>query len=88
MKIGLAEHNIEYIHMVKLGGRRKEKNKPYLQENDNNNNIYAWRNKSFRAFANYMSTEKFKEDISELLSLQKEHLNGLIVIMCTEASPW
>jgi hypothetical protein len=28
MKIGLAEHNIEYIHIVKLGGRRKEKDRP------------------------------------------------------------
>jgi uncharacterized protein (DUF488 family) len=85
MKIGLAEHNIEYIHVVKLGGRRKEKDKPHLQENDNNN--YAWRNKSFRAYANYMSTEEFKEGISELLSLKKEHL-GFIVVMCAEVLPW
>jgi uncharacterized protein (DUF488 family) len=87
MKTGLAKHNIEYIHVVKLGGRRDEKDKLHLQENDNNNN-YAWRNKSFRAYANYMSTEEFKEGISELLSLKKEHLNGFIVIMCAEALPW
>jgi uncharacterized protein (DUF488 family) len=86
MKIGLAEHNIEYIHIIKLGGRRKEKDRPHLQENDNNN--YAWRNKSFKAYANYMSTEEFKEGISELLSLKKEHLNGFIVIMCAETLPW
>jgi uncharacterized protein (DUF488 family) len=86
MKIGLAEHNIEYIHIIKLGGRRKEKDKPHLQENDNNN--YAWRNKSFRAYANYMSTQEFKEGISELLSLKKDALNGFIVIMCAEALPW
>jgi len=87
MKIGLAKHNIEYIHVLKLGGRRKEKDRPLLQENDNNNN-YAWRNKSFRAYANYMSTEEFKEGIRELLSLRKEHLSGFIVIMCAEALPW
>ena len=86
MKTGLAEHNIEYTHIVKLGGRRKEKNMLQLQEDGNNN--YAWRNKSFRAYANYMSTEEFKEGISELLSLKKEHLNGFIAIMCAESLPW
>jgi|SRR5215207_5988003 len=86
MKTGLTKHNIEYNHVVKLGGRRNEKDKPYQQENDNNN--YAWRNRSFRAYANYMSTEEFKEGISELLSLKKEHLTALIVIMCAEALPW
>jgi hypothetical protein len=35
-----------------------------------------------------MGTEEFKEGISELLSLKKEHLNGLIAIMCAEALPW
>src|SRR5919205_2531172 len=70
MKTGLAKHNIEYIHVIKLGGRRNEKGKPRLQENDNNNN-YAWRNKSFRAYANYMSTEEFKEGIRQLLSPKK-----------------
>ena len=93
MKTGLAKHNIEYIHIVKLGGRRNEKDKPYLQEkknnnNNNNNSNYAWRNKSFRAYANYMSTEEFKEGIGELLSLKKEHRDGFIVIMCAEALPW
>jgi uncharacterized protein (DUF488 family) len=87
MKLGLSKHNIEYIHVVKLGGRRKEKDKPHLQEKDNNNNN-AWRNKSFRAYANYMSTEEFKEGISELLLLKKEDLRGFMVIMCAEALPW
>jgi uncharacterized protein (DUF488 family) len=87
MKTGLTKHNIEYNHIVKLGGRRSEKDKPQLQENNDNNN-YAWRNKSFKAYANYMSTEEFKEGISELLSLKKEHLNGFIVIMCAETLPW
>jgi uncharacterized protein (DUF488 family) len=92
MKTGLAKHNIEYNHLAKLGGRRRneKEDKPHLQEKDdnNNNNNYAWRDKSFRAYANYMGTEEFKEGISELLSLKKEHLNGLIVIMCAEALPW
>jgi len=86
MKIRLAEGNIEYAHIVKLGGRRKEKDTPDLQENDNNNN--GWRNLSFRAYANYMSTEEFKEGISQLLSLKKDDLNGFIVIMCAETLPW
>ena len=42
MQIGLAEHNIEYADIVRLGDRRKEKDKPHLQENDNNN--YAYKN--------------------------------------------
>ena len=86
MKIGLAKHNIEYIHIVKLGGRRKEKDKPHLQENDHDN--YAWRNKSFRAYANYMSTKEFKEGIIELLSLKKDDPDGFIAIMCAETLPW
>lgn len=85
MKIELAKHNIEYIHIVKLGGRRKEKDKPHQQENDNN---YAWKNKSFRAYADYMSTEEFQEGIGELLSLRKDNLADFIVIMCAEALPW
>ncbi len=86
MKKELANHNIEYKHVVKLGGRRNEKDKPHLQYKDNNN--YAWRNKSFRAYANYMSTDEFREGISELLSLKEEHLNSFMVIMCAEALPW
>jgi hypothetical protein len=35
-----------------------------------------------------MSTEEFKEGISELLSLKKDNLAGFIVIMCAEALPW
>lgn len=87
MKTELTRHNIEYTHIVKLGGRRKEKDKPHLQENDDNNN-YAWRNKSFRAYADYMSTEEFKEGLSELLSLKKDYRDGFIAIMCAESLPW
>jgi uncharacterized protein (DUF488 family) len=86
MKKELANHNIEYKHVVKLGGRRNEKDKPRLQDKDNNN--YAWRNKSFRAHANYMSTDAFREGISELLSLREEHLYSFMAIMCAEALPW
>lgn len=85
MEIELSKHNIEYIHIEKLAGRRKEKVKSHQQEYDNN---YTWKNKSFRAYADYMSTDDFQEGISKLLSLRKDNPADLIVIMCAKALPW
>ena len=35
-----------------------------------------------------MSTKEFKDGINELLSLKKDSLHDIIVIMCAEALPW
>src|ERR671933_838659 len=54
-----------------------------LKHNDNNT---GWRNKSFRAYANYMATTSFREGMNELLLLMKKYSN--LAIMCAEAVPW
>src|SRR5690349_3335544 len=46
----LTDNKINYIHMPELGGRRM------AMENSENS---AWRNKSFRGYADYMETEDF-----------------------------
>ena len=85
MTTELEKENVSYIHIEKLGGRR---NKIDIKENSRNNdhNNAGWKNKSFRAYADYMATTSFKEGINELLSLMKKYSN--LAIMCAEAVPW
>ena len=84
MTTKLEKENISYIHIEKLGGRR---NKLDIKEDSHNNDHNAaWKNKSFRAYADYMATTSFKEGIDELLSLMKKCSN--LAIMCAEAVPW
>lgn len=45
----------------------------------------AWRNASFRGFADYMQTPEFAESLESLIELAKE---DHIAIMCAEAVPW
>jgi uncharacterized protein (DUF488 family) len=96
MEKELANHNIKYLHIEKLGGRRNGKrNDNAISENvEKTYNNCAWENKSFRAYADYMLTHEFREGIDELLSLNKQeekkyntHTNN-IAIMCAEALPW
>lgn len=77
----LLTKNIEYKHIEKLGGRRKEIAKALVYDNS------AWKNKSFRSYADYMVTISFKEGIKELLSLITNGDDSL-AIMCSEAVPW
>lgn len=72
----LAEAGIRYIHFKELGGRRKPK------EGSLNS---AWRNPSFRAYADYMETEDFRKAVTELLSAGNENET---CIMCSEAVWW
>jgi uncharacterized protein (DUF488 family) len=45
----------------------------------------AWRNESFRGYADYMQTEEFRREIDWLVGLEDlEHA----VVMCAEAVPW
>jgi Protein of unknown function, DUF488 len=53
---------------------------------DSNSNNNGWKNKSFRAYADYMATTSFREGINELLSLMKKYSN--LALMCAEAVPW
>lgn len=77
----LETKNIEYKHIEKLGGRRKEIAKALVYDNS------AWKNKSFRSYADYMVTISFKEGIKELLSLIAK-CDDSLAIMCSEAVPW
>ncbi len=72
----LKKVHIGYIHIKGLGGLRHAKK-------DSVN--MAWRNASFRGFADYMQTEDFKKNIERLIKIAKQKK---IVIMCAESVPW
>jgi uncharacterized protein (DUF488 family) len=73
----LSAHRIGYEHFPELGGKRKSKP-------DSRNT--AWRNASFRGYADYMETEQFQKGIERLLEVASE--NGATAIMCAEAVWW
>jgi uncharacterized protein (DUF488 family) len=72
----LKDANIGYVHMVELGGRRKP--------NPDSTNT-AWRNASFRGYADYMQTAAFAQAIVELEKLASENR---LAYMCSEAVWW
>jgi len=73
----LNAHGIRYEHFRELGGKRKAKP-------DSRNT--AWRNASFRGYADYMETEQFQKGIERLLEVASE--TGPPAIMCAEAVWW
>ena len=73
----LKVHGIRYEHFPELGGKRKSKP-------DSRNT--AWRNASFRGYADYMETELFQKGIERLLAIAAEA--GPIAVMCAEAVWW
>ena len=73
----LNAHGIRYEHFPELGGKRKSKP-------DSRNT--AWRNASFRGYADYMETEQFQKGIERLLEVAAEA--GPTAIMCAEAVWW
>jgi len=77
LKESLNAHGIRYQHFPELGGKRKSKP-------DSRNT--AWRNASFRGYADYMETEQFQKGIERLLDVAAEA--GPTAIMCAEAVWW
>jgi uncharacterized protein (DUF488 family) len=73
----LSPHGIRYEHFPELGGRRKP-----IPDSRNT----AWRNASFRGYADYMETEQFQKGIKRLLDVATEA--GVSAIMCAEAVWW
>ena len=72
----LANADIEYMHMPALGGLRKTRaDSPNM----------AWRNASFRGYADYMQTPEFWAGIDELIAIATTKTTA---IMCAEAVPW
>lgn len=72
----LRNHHIGYRHQKNLGGLRHA-------HADSIN--MAWRNASFRGFADYMQTDAFKEGLQEIIDLAH---TKTVAIMCSEAVPW
>lgn len=90
----LNAQGIRYEHFAELGGKRKSRP-------DSRNT--AWRNASFRGYADYMETEQFQKGIEHLLNLSRsdpESFRGRncdgweavtpwrTAIMCAEAVWW
>jgi uncharacterized protein (DUF488 family) len=72
----LAKNKIEYSSLRQLGGRRRARK-------DSMNTV--WRSESFRGYADYMETVKFKEGIERLLELAGRKRTA---VMCSEALWW
>lgn len=72
----LGAQGIAYSHAPALGGRRRP-------QADSPNG--AWRNESFRAYADHMSTAPFRQAIRDLVA-SAERVRT--TVMCAEAVPW
>lgn len=72
----LRGKDIKYIHISELGGLRHT---TALSKN------LGWDNRSFRGFADYMSTSEFEKGLKILEKIAK---NKTTAIMCAEAVPW
>jgi uncharacterized protein (DUF488 family) len=76
MRDALSAAGIRYEHLVQLGGRRRVRS-------DSHN--LAWRNASFRGYADYMETSPYREAVNQLLKLACVERTA---IMCSEAVWW
>jgi uncharacterized protein (DUF488 family) len=76
LSASLNHAGIHYLHMPTLGGLRHTRR-------DSVNT--AWRNASFRGYADYMQTPEFDDAIDELIRLARRRRTA---IMCAEAVPW
>jgi uncharacterized protein (DUF488 family) len=72
----LGAAGIAYLHMPELGGLRHPRK-------DSTNT--AWRNLSFRGYADYMETPEFEKGLGRLI---EESQTRRTAIMCAEAVPW
>ncbi len=72
----LVPHGIAYQHMAGLGGLRHSRR-------DSANR--GWLNTGFMAFADYMQSPEFEENIELLVELAGR---DRVALMCAEALPW
>ncbi len=72
----LATAGIDYLGLLDLGGRRQPRaDSPHT----------AWRNPSFRGYADYMDTEAFQQAVERVVKRAgREHM----ALMCSEAVWW
>ncbi|MBJ7598777.1 MAG: DNA repair protein [Candidatus Nephthysia bennettiae] len=72
----LPPRGLGYVHLPELGGfRRPRPDSP----ND------GWQNRSFRGYADYMSTPEWRAGLDRLLTLAAARR---VAAMCAEAQPW
>ncbi len=76
LRDALQAAGFEYVPLPELGGRRRPRP-------DSHND--AWRNVSFRGYADYMETAAFHAGIERLLALAQRKRTA---IMCSEAVWW
>jgi uncharacterized protein (DUF488 family) len=76
LEVLLKEKGIGYLHLRELGGRRRPRK-------DSPNT--AWKNPSFRGYADYMETEAFRIAIETLQQLAQ---TKRVAYMCSEATWW
>jgi len=76
MRRWLPDNGLVYLPFRELGGLRKAKM-------DSIN--LAWKNESFRGYADYMLTPDFTAGLERLLQEARRHR---VAILCAEAVPW
>ncbi len=76
LRQSLLARQIGYLHLEGLGGRRRA---------DPTSINTAWKNASFRGYADYMQTAEFEQNLTRLMEVAGEKR---VVIMCAEAVPW
>jgi uncharacterized protein (DUF488 family) len=76
LRESLPAHGIEYGRLESLGGLRHA-------GKDSPNG--AWRNASFRGYADYMQTPAFTAGLERLIDLGQR---STVAIMCAEVLPW
>lgn len=81
LEVTLWEAGIAYRHEADLGGRRGAPAKGATTPSPNT----GWRNASFRAYADHLSTPVFEAAIARVLEASG---SGPVALMCAEAVPW
>jgi uncharacterized protein (DUF488 family) len=76
LRASLEEEKISYVRLEKLGG---------LRHTTKSSINTAWKNSSFRGFADYMQTEAFQTGLEQLIELAQSQQTA---IMCAESVPW
>ena len=76
LRTALRARRLRYVHIPELGGLRRA--------NKNSANT-AWRNASFRGYADHMQTDEFETGLAKLRELAAD---GCVALMCAEAVPW
>lgn len=74
--VALQRHEIEYHHLVGLGGRRKP-------SPDSKNTV--WRVDAFRAYADFLETPEFEVELAGLLQIADARRTA---VLCAEAVWW